>query len=479
LEPNETDNQLALTRTALRFGQIDLAHRALDSIPQTARSSVKYQELAGGLALAEKQPVVAESHFSAALQLEPTNKRLALNLASIRLGSPNVETTRQARTDLTSLAEDPSTRLEALRALAADALAHKSNAEAQRWTEQLKSEKNATISDALLYLEAAQSGEKAPVALLEVKAQAQESPAAVVALITWMNRHGMAKAAVEWGLSLSKEILATQPVPLAIAESYSFLQDWPVLQEWVEGKNWGDYECFRLAALSHALRHLGPADGSSMESEVAWRAAVTAAKSHPDWLAAIAQLAEGWGYTAQAEEAWWMIANGSENAPAALTTLQRLYQSTQNSHGLLRVAKRALELNPADLVAANNCASLGLLLTGDSSAHRLAAKLHAEYPANTVFRANYALALHLDGHTGEALKVMETLNETQLRHPAIAAYYFVMLVENGNMERAQSFFSAASQAELLPEEQKLFAAATRKLPASEAKPVAVADQAKS
>ncbi len=124
-------------------------------------------------------------------------------------------------------------------------------------------------------------------------------------------------------------------------------------------------------------------------------------------------------------------------------------------------------MNPADLVAANNCASLGLLLTGDSSARRLATKLHAEYPANTVFSATYAFALHLEGKTSAALKVMETLKETQLRHPAIAAYYFVMLVENGNMERAQSFFSAASQAQLLPEEQKLFAAAARKLPASE------------
>ena len=158
-----------------------------------------------------------------------------------------------------------------------------------------------------------------------------------------------------------------------------------------------------------------------------------------------------------------MIANGSENARQALTALQRLYKSKQNSHGLLRVAKRALELNPADLVAANNCASLGLLLTGDSSARRLAAKLHVEHPANTVFSATYAFALHLEGKTGEALKVMETLQEAQLRHPAIAAYYFVMLVENGKMERAHSFLSAANQAALLPEEQQLLTAATHKL----------------
>src|SRR5205823_14825850 len=45
----------------------------------------------------------------------------------------------------------------------------------------------------------------------------------------------------------------------------------------------------------------------------------------------------------------------------------------------------ALPIYPADLVAANNCASLGLLLTGDSSARRLATKLHAENPTNAAF----------------------------------------------------------------------------------------------
>jgi hypothetical protein len=73
---------------------------------------------------------------------------------------------------------------------------------------------------------------------------------------------------------------------------------------------------------------------------------------------------------------------------------------------------------------------------------------------------------------------METLKEAELRIPAIAAYYFVMLVENGNMERAQSFLSAASQAALLPEEQELFTDATRKLLANDAKPVAAAEPVK-
>jgi hypothetical protein len=58
---------------------------------------------------------------------------------------------------------------------------------------------------------------------------------------------------------------------------------------------------------------------------------------------------------------------------------------------------------------------------------------------------------------------METLKEAQLHHPTVAAYYFVILVENGKMERAHSFLSAANKAQLLPEEQQLLTTAIRKL----------------
>jgi predicted Zn-dependent protease len=463
LEPGDAANRIALASTALRFGQLDLARKTLDAIDAPGRASVKYHELAGALAIAEKKMAAAETEFAAALQLEPNNQQLALNLATVRLASADRPTREKARTELARLAEQTPLRVEALRALTSDALANSSPASAEKWAMQLRSEKGATFSDVLLYLEVVQKTDAAEIALRAAEANATRSPATAAVLITWMNRHGMAQTSLDWGRALPKEILNAQPVPLAVAEAYSFLQDWNGLHAWVNDKNWGEEEFLRLAVLSHALHRLTPGDRSSMESQTAWNAALKATKNRPERLAAIAQLAEGWAYTDDAADAWWLIANGNENAKEALAALQRLYKSKQNSHGLLRVAKRALELNPADLVAANNCASLGLLLNGDSSARRLATKLHAENPANSAFSSTYAFALFTEGKTSEALKEMETLKEGQLRHPAIAAYYFVMLVENGKMERAHSFLSAANKAQLLPEEQQLLTAATRKL----------------
>jgi tetratricopeptide (TPR) repeat protein len=463
LEPSVAENRIALASAALRFGQFELARKNLDAVDAAGRATVKYHQLAGVLAIAEKKTALAESEFAAALALEPGNPQFALNLATVRLTSTELPTREKARIELAGLVEQPALRLDALRALTTDALANKSSGGAAKWASQLRLEKGATFSDLLLYLEATHKTDAATTALREVEANAIRSPAVAAALITWMNRHGMAQAAREWGLALPKEIVTAPPVPLAIAEAYSFLQDWSGLHAWVDEKNWGDEEFLRLAALSHALHHLTPGDRSSMESQTAWNAALKATKNRPDRLVAIAQLAEGWGYTAEAADAWWLIANGNENAKEALTALQRLYKAKQDSHGLLRVAKRAAELNPADLVAANNCASLGLLLNGDSSARRLATKLHAENPTNAAFSSTYAFALFTEGKTSEALKEMETLKEAQLRHPVIAAYYFVMLVENGKMERAHLFLSAANKAQLLPEEQQLLTAATRKL----------------
>jgi Flp pilus assembly protein TadD len=463
LEPGVTANKMALASAAVRFGQLDLARKTLDAVDPTDRANVKYHQLSGALAIAEKKSVLAESEFAAALQLDPENHQFALNLAAVRLTSGDLPTKEKARVELGRLVGHTALRLEALRALTIDALVNKSSGDTEKWASQLRFEKGATFSDLLLYLEATQKTDAAAPALHDAQANATRSPAVAAVLITWMNRHGMAQAAREWGLALPKEILEMSPVPLAIAEAYSFLQDWNGLHAWVDEKNWGEEEFLRLAVLSHALHRLTPGDRASMESQTAWNAALKATKNHADRVATIAQLAEGWGYAGEAAEGWWQIANGNENAKEALAALQRLYKAKQDSHGLLRVARRALELNPADLVAANNCASLGLLLNADSSARRLAMKLHAENPANAAFSSTYAFALFTEGKTNEALREMETLKEPQLHHPSIAAYYFVMLVENGRMERAHSFLSAANKAQLLPEEQELLTAATRKL----------------
>ncbi len=468
LAPNSAEDRIAWARAALRFGQPNLAEDILNALPEAAQQNIDYHQLAGACALMQQQPARAETHFAAALQLDPKNPQPALNLAILHLVSSDAQIANEARATLIGLSDQAAVRSEALRALAANAIARREKSEARKWANQLNNEKNATFSDALLHLETVESTEDFPSASKIVSDSARASSGTTAELIAWLNRHGRAQDALAWSASLPLENQRAYPVPLAIAEAYSFLQDWTGLRDFVGGKNWGQFEALRLAVESHALHRLSPSDRTSMEAETVWNAALKKAKSNPEQLITIAQLADGWGYQNEANETWWTIAGGNENPRAALSALQRIYKSTKDTHGLLRVARRALELNPNDLVAANNCANLGLLLNGDSTARRLAFKLHREHPTNRAFAATCAFALSKDGKLADGLKLMGSLSEEELQHPSLAAYYVVLLVEGKDFERARSYLANAQRAALLPEEEQMLNSAARQLVENEA-----------
>ncbi|MFL6596118.1 MAG: tetratricopeptide repeat protein, partial [Chthoniobacterales bacterium] len=62
-------NQLALARCALAFGQRELSEAVLHAMPESARDSVDYHQIAGAEALARKDMATAEKHFAAATAL--------------------------------------------------------------------------------------------------------------------------------------------------------------------------------------------------------------------------------------------------------------------------------------------------------------------------------------------------------------------------------------------------------------------------
>ncbi len=463
LEPHVPAHQIQLARCALRFSHPEMAEKILDSLPPAAQTGADFHQLRGALALTRQLPFEAEKHFAAALLADPSNPTLELRLHLLRLNSTQPETAARARQTLTALAHKPAVRQEALRALATEALTRGEHSAALEWARQLNDYPDATGADSLLLYQASQDTPAAAATLASVQTKAATTPERAAELIDWLNRHEMAQTALAWREQLPQKILEAAPVPLALAQSLSLSEDWPALRAWVAEKNWGASESLRLAVESHALQHLGPADAPSMQSQVAWRAALKEAQTQPQNLAVIAQLAEGWGYQDQAEEAWWLIANSNQNTRPALAALQRRYQQNQDTRGLWRVARRIMELNPDDLVAASNCASFGLFLSGDNTSRRLASKLHSEHPANLAITATYAYALQTEGRAAEGLRLLEQQNQSDLQTPAIAAYYVVLLVENGELDRARTFLAPAQRARLLPEQKKLLLAATQKL----------------
>ena len=80
-------------------------------------------------------------------------------------------------------------------------------------------------------------------------------------------------------------------------------------------------------------------------------------------------------------------------------------------------------------------------------------------PDSAVYASTYAFSLYLQGKYSDALGVFRRVKDENLRVPAIAAYYGIVLVANGDRAKAREFLEVGQKATLLPEERTLLARA--------------------
>jgi tetratricopeptide (TPR) repeat protein len=168
-------------------------------------------------------------------------------------------------------------------------------------------------------------------------------------------------------------------------------------------------------------------------------------------------LAERWGWNEEAVQTFWLVARKSQGQRIALKQLYRIYSNKRDTRELYKVAKRILEVDPGDLVAVNNVASLGLLLDQDADQDsKLAEELHSRAVSIPAFETTYAFALLKTQRTGEALQIVERLPEEAIDDPSIGLYYGLVLAANGKGEAAKPYLTAALRSgQLFPEEESL------------------------
>ena len=112
----------------------------------------------------------------------------------------------------------------------------------------------------------------------------------------------------------------------------------------------------------------------------------------------------------------------------------------------------------------NNFAQLSLLLNLNADrGQKLAREIYEKEPKNPAYASTYAFALHVQGDTKKALKVLETLTPGELHKPEVAAYYGIMLAAAGDQTRAGEYLDLGEKATLLPEEKTLIEKARRSL----------------
>src|SRR5256714_3708005 len=356
LQPRDIDSQLNLASAALRFGQLDAARKALDSVPKENRESAPYHVVAGSLARAQGDEAGQERHFAAALAKEPGNETYQYNLAAVRIKSPDPQKNADARATLEHLVKSAPFRAGSLRALLNDAIHHTNLAAADRFAQELQLSSQVTFSDDLLCLDFYKKlDQKKLVALLEkVKPLAARQPDDLAALMEWMISNGMSAEVLRWTEKLPPEKTANPPPAIEVAAAFTAQKNWSRLRRWTKGGNWGDSEYLRLAYQAYAKqqsRH----EGADAESASLWHDAERACEENPEREIRLARLASEWNLPNQAEQLWLRRGPNPFSRREALDALSEIYRASNDLPNLCLTAMRLHGTSPEEPpIAAEN-----------------------------------------------------------------------------------------------------------------------------
>jgi predicted Zn-dependent protease len=464
LRPRDIDSQLNLASAALRFGQLDAARKALESVPKDNRESAPYHVVAGWLARAQGDEAGQERHFAAALAKEPGNETYQYNLAAVRIKSPDPQKNAQARATLEHLIKSAPFRAGSLRALLNDAIQHSNLEAADRFAQELQLSPQVTFSDDLLCLDFYKKLDQKKLATLleKVKPLAARQPDDLAASMAWMNANGMSAEVLHWTEKLPPEKTANPPPAIEVAAAFTAQKNWSRLRRWTKGGNWGDSEYLRLAYQAYAKQQ-SRQEGADAESASLWHDAERACEEFPEREIRLARLASKWNLPNQAEQLWLRVAHNPLSRREALDALFEIYRASNDLPNLYLTAMRLHETSPEEPLIAAEYARLSIILdrnTGEGQ--RVAKEAFDQAPTEPPCVVAQALSLNSQGRTPDGIAVLQKLAPEKLRDARVALYLAVLLLDGGKADAAHEFADAANSGFVFPEEKKLLQEALQK-----------------
>ena len=482
LLPKDPDSQLNLASAALRFGQIDLARKALNDVLPDYRGSAAFHVVAGWLARAEGNLAEQEGQFAAAVKEEPGNDLYQFNLAALQIQSNDTQKSTKARATLDRLSKVAPFRTGALRALLNDAVARNDLAAADNFAQQLQMSQEVTFGDYLLCLNFYRKlDEKKFRPLLErVKPFAVRNPSDLASLINWMNENGLAEDAVKWIDKLPKDELTFPPVSIALSATYANTKNWSRLKRWTStpaNAGWGDSDYLRIAYQAIATRQSQSRNGGTAQTEfeTLWRSAEQAAresrKVSGEGELDLARLASKWNLKKESELLWLRVSNNPPMRREALDALRRFYRTDDDLEKLYDTLQRLHESSPTEAPITADLARLGLNIERNTKeSHDLAKEAYDRAPNEPNCAITYAFSLYRLGRGAEGLGIIQKLPPDQLRDPHAAVYVALLLAEAGQIEGAKEYIAVADAGKIYLEEKKLLDEAKSKLAAASATP---------
>jgi tetratricopeptide (TPR) repeat protein len=465
LQPGNVTNRYSWVETALRLQNLPAAEQALAGVPAKDTNTADYHKLYGAVAWSSGHVAVAEKECTLALQLDPTNHAIMLNLATIQLAITNPAVNQTGRATLNELASDPGLGMLALHHLQADAVAHKAFAEALEYSKRINSRPEATFSDKVEYLQLLRmaKSDQADSWLASLKQTAAYEPPNAYTLGRWMSGAESPKTAYQWLSSLPATTQTNAAVVLLKTDCQIGMKDWSGLLGAVNGPprpQWGQKEFYRLALVALAQRQLGDAD----ESQNSWRSALNAATQSQQNLALLSEVTGIWGWIPEKTQTLQTAIATYPEQKWATEQLTRLLYSQGNTAALVQLITRMQRANPDDPQLKNNLADMLLLQRTDlDKACQLASEAYQSATNNPYFISTYAYALLVKNKPDMALKIIANLKPDFLKIPGISVYYGVIQAQTGHKELAREPLTRASKANLLPEERAIVNSALAKL----------------
>jgi predicted Zn-dependent protease len=480
LQPHDLDSRLNLASAALRFGQLDTARKALESVALEDRDRAAYHVVAGWLARALGNDAGVEQHFAAAAEKEPGNDLYRFNLAVLRIRSDVPEKSDESRQVLEQLSKVPAFHAGALRALLADAVQRNELERADTFAQDLQMSQQVTFADYLLCLEFYRKLDQSKFsALLEkVKPVAARNPSDLSLLLEWLNQNGLAADVLKWMEKLPAELTTNPPPSIAIADAFVQAKNWSRLKRWTRSGSWGESEYLRLAYQAYGSKQ-SRQSAADAEFSSLWRSAERAAADRPEREIILARLAAKWGFPAEAEQLWLRVSKNALSRREALDALFRIYRANNDLLNLYRTAQRLHESSPNEPSVAADYARLAFLVDQNTvEGHRVAKEAYERAPTEVNVATTYAFSLYGLGRSAEGIEIMKKLPAAELRDPHAAVYMAVLLLDENQVAAAREYLAVAEASPIFPEERKLLEEAIAKAkpaapsptPASSSKP---------
>ena len=471
LLPKDPDSQLNLASAALRFGQLDVARRALDRISTADRNRAAFHVVAGWLARAEGNFAKQEEQFAAAVKEEPSNHLYQFNLAALQIHSADPKKSAKARATLDQLSKVAPFRTGALRALLNDAVARNDLAVADNLAEQLQMSQQVTFGDYLLCLNFYRKLDDKKFRLLldRVKPFAARNPSDLASLMDWMNNNGFAGEIVKWIDKLPGDEINSPPVSITVAGAYAEANNWSRLKRWTRSGSWGESEYLRLAYQAIATRQSQHA--ADIEFETLWRSAEQATDERPEAELALARLASKWNLGIESEQLWLRIAKNPPMRREALDALARFYRAKNETRKLYDILQRLHESSPDEPPITADLARLGLNIGQNTKeSQHLAKEAYDRAPNEVNCAVTYAFCLYRLGRNAEGVEIIKKLPADQLHDPHAAVYAALLLIDSNQADAAKEYIDAAGDGKIYAEEKQLLDEARAKLATASSTP---------